>query len=861
MAKQEQIIKIRIDTGGSKGQLGALNKDVVKTGKSGKAAGTSMATSFAAARTAIFSAIPALKAFKFALISTGVGAIVVAIGSLIGFMAKAASKGAEFEKSLSTLKAISGATGETMEVLSDQAKQLGSTTIFTASQVVELQTELAKLGFSAGEIQNATPSILNLAASLDVSLADAASFAGSQIRAFGLDTSETQRVVDVMALSTTKSALDFGSLTESLKMAAPVMNATGVSVEKTAAMLGVLADTGIKGSLAGTGLSKTFIALNKEGISLEDAMAKVKGSTDQLGTAVDLVGVVGAKSLLNLANNGEKIAELEETFMGASDAVEQSGESFDGAAAAIAGIRADNLDGDLKGLSSAWEGLLLSFEDGGGIINTLRRGAVQLLTKAIQGFTTTVQFLGFFFKEAWDGMKEVAGGTGQIIAGSFQWLGGQIKKFANNVLLQIARIPILGSGIDKAAARRRVKEAASAIDEAEKKIKEGRDRLAAQQVKDATFMARFRKEQETKALVAEQKKQNEEMLELQQAQTEEEEKAAEERRKKREDNLKKLADLEKKYLRASQDMDDTSNAEKAARKRERAQAELDALELTNEEKKKAQANLDDYFDKLEEEAKEKDEAKATEEEAKRQSELEKKQADRMKEYELEKEFEQLTFEERRQLLADRRAAIDADELLSDEQKIEAKKLIGEAEAKLEEDKVKAKQMALDAVIGLAGAETGVGKALLLAKQLLAMKEMIMDMKRITFKGTKAVGEAAVDTASNVSSSSKIGFPQNIITIAAAIGQGISIMNTVKKAVRKSGGSAAGGTPPTAPPTVAPSAQSSSPAFNVIGASGTNQLAEAIGGQSQRPIKTFVVANEVTTEQALERNINAEASIS
>ena len=80
------------------------------------------------------------------------------------------------------------------------------------------------------------------------------------------------------------------------------------------------------------------------------------------------------------------------------------------------------------------------------------------------------------------------------------------KKFANNVLLQIARIPILGSGIDKAAARRRVREAADAVDEAEKKIREGRNKLAEQAVMDATFMARFRKEQEGKAIAQQEKK-------------------------------------------------------------------------------------------------------------------------------------------------------------------------------------------------------------------------------------------------------------------------------------------------------------------------------------------------------------------
>ena len=121
-----------------------------------------------------------------------------------------------------------------------------------------------------------------------------------------------------------------------------------------------------------------------------------------------------------------------------------------------------------------------------------------------------------------------------------------------------------------------------------------------------------------------------------------------------------------------------------------------------------------------------------------------------------------------------------------------KTAIAEKEEMLRQQKVAGQQQALDAFINIAGAETKVGKALLLAKQLLQAKEMIMDLKRITFKGAKAIGEAGVSTGENVANSSKIGFPQNLITIAAAIAQGISIVGTVKSAVSKSKAAAGGG---------------------------------------------------------------------
>lgn len=183
------------------------------------------------------------------------------------------------------------------------------------------------------------------------------------------------------------------------------------------------------------------------------------------------------------------------------------------------------------------------------------------------------------------------------------------------------------------------------------------------------------------------------------------------------------------------------------------------------------------------------------------------------------------------------------------------------ERELEKQKIRDKQMVLDAVSQFADAETGIGKALLIAKQALALQETLMDVKRITFKGAQAVGEAGVATAQNVAQSSKIGFPQNIITIAGAIAQGVSIIGSVKKAVSKTkAGAAAAAGAISAPSVSTPSRSSQPPAFNIVGASGTNQLAETIAGQSKQPIKAFVTSQDVTTAQSLERNIVEGASI-
>ena len=307
-----------------------------------------------------------------------VGAVVGGIRAVTGVFSSLVSTFSGFSKELSGLQAILGASATDMGKLSDQAKALGASTQFTAKEVVQLQTELAKLGFTTKEIQQSTEATLNLASSLDVGLGEAASLAGSTLRAFGLDASETAKVVDVMAKSSASSALDFSGLQESLKLVAPTSRALGVSIEETTAMLGVLADNGLKGSIAGTGLSKSFIQLTKAGIPLNEALDKVKNSSNQLNTAVELVGVVGAKSLLTLANNAPRIDALTESLNGA-----------EGSAKKLAETRLDNLAGDTTKLGSAWEGFLLSIEDGEGMFNGLLRGIVQATTALLNFLTPT----------------------------------------------------------------------------------------------------------------------------------------------------------------------------------------------------------------------------------------------------------------------------------------------------------------------------------------------------------------------------------------------------------------------------------------------------------------------------------------
>mgnify|MGYP003653499018 CR=1 FL=1 len=187
-----------------------------------------------------------------------------------------------------------------------------------------------------------------------------------------------------------------------------------------------------------------------------------------------------------------------------------------------------------------------------------------------------------------------------------------------------------------------------------------------------------------------------------------------------------------------------------------------------------------------------------------------------------------------------------------EQKIE----LLEKEIELEEQKKQAVNDALDAVIDAAGAETKLGRALFIAKQAMLIKEQIMEAKATLQRITLKASEAAVDVAKGASGTAKVGFPQNIPLLAAFAIQAAGIIMAIKSAVNAAKGSASqmgggGGSSVSTP---------QAPSFNIVGAAPENQLAQAIGEQEEKPIKAFVVSNEVTNAQALERNIVEGASI-
>ena len=259
----------------------------------------------------------------------------------------------EFEQQMARVEAITGATDEQIKALSDSAKTLGSTTRKTATEVGQLQEELAKLGFTTDEILASTEAIIQLSEATGSDLAQSSSVAAGVLNAFGLEAQDTQELVDVMAKSFTSSALDLNKFEVAMANIGPVTAEAGLSVQETTGLLGILVDRNIQASKAGTGLRNVFLTLAKKGKTLEGAMAEINSATKKTAKATEIFGKENAIVATTLASTKDEVRALTTSLNDAN-----------GSASEMAQITGDTLSGDLDRVTSAWEGFILSLEDG-----------------------------------------------------------------------------------------------------------------------------------------------------------------------------------------------------------------------------------------------------------------------------------------------------------------------------------------------------------------------------------------------------------------------------------------------------------------------------------------------------------------
>jgi hypothetical protein len=281
----------------------------------------------------------------------------------------------DFQKANSDLAAVLGKTRKEIKNLTRDAKRLGSTTRFTASQVTKLQKEFAKLGFSTEEILGVTEATLTLATATNTELPRSAEIVGNTLRAFQLDSSQTTRLVDVMTKSFNTSALDMEKFSTAMSTVAPIARNFGFDIERTTAILGVLADNGIDASTSGTALRNIFLELAKSGKSFEGAMKEINESTNKNAKALDLFGKRGAAVGTIIAQNTDKIEDLNVALIDSGGTAEQ-----------VADEQMNTLQGAMYELTSAWEGFIFSIESGDGVIS-------KALNSIVKGFTTLLNKL------------------------------------------------------------------------------------------------------------------------------------------------------------------------------------------------------------------------------------------------------------------------------------------------------------------------------------------------------------------------------------------------------------------------------------------------------------------------------------
>lgn len=302
---------------------------------------------------------------------------------------------ADFEKGMSTVQSISGATGEDLDKLSQKAKEMGLKTKYSAAESTEAFKYMAMAGWKAGEMADGIEGIMYLAGATGEDLAETSDIVTDALTAFGMEANDTKKIVDVLAQTANKSNTSVSMLGESFKYVAPVAGALQFNVQDVSTALGLMANSGIKASSAGTALRSLFTRMAKPtkesqaamdalGISLTDSNGNMKSlntimretrksfagltESQKAQYAAALAGKTGMSGLLAIVNSADK------DFNKLSSAIYNS----DGACKKMYDTANDNLAGQLTILKSTVEGIAVSF--GERLLPYVKKG-----TELIQG--------------------------------------------------------------------------------------------------------------------------------------------------------------------------------------------------------------------------------------------------------------------------------------------------------------------------------------------------------------------------------------------------------------------------------------------------------------------------------------------
>lgn len=377
-------------------------------------------------------------------------AIQQAINKLQDFAKETMNLGIDFSASMSNVQAISGATGDEIAMLEQKARDLGATTVFSASDVADGFGYMAMAGWDTQQMMDGIAGVLDLAASSGEDLATTSDIVTDALTAFGMGAEDAGRLADVMAAASSNANTNVSMLGESFKYVAPVAGALGYSAEDTAVALGLMANSGIKASQGGTALRTMLTnmakptddmayAMEQLGVSLSDDegnMYSLRDVMDQLRSGFGdlmiseeefneeqrLLQQALDDGAISQKEYDEQLNALVERAYGAEGAEKaryaamlsgkegMSGmlaivnaseqdygkltaaiETSSGAAEQMAGVMNDNLGGDIKEMNSALEEFKLKIFDS---IQQPMRDIVQFITgSVVPAATQTLQFI------------------------------------------------------------------------------------------------------------------------------------------------------------------------------------------------------------------------------------------------------------------------------------------------------------------------------------------------------------------------------------------------------------------------------------------------------------------------------------
>ena len=295
---------------------------------------------------------------------------------LAAFGALTLKTAADFETAMNRVGAVSGAVGNDLDNLSALARKMGRETQFSASQAADAMGFLAQAGFGVQEIMDALPGTLQLAASAQMDLGEAADIVSNVLSGYGLEIEQLSRVNDVLVKTFTSSNTNLQQLGEAMTYAAPIAAAAGVEFEQTAAALGLLGSAGIQASMAGTTLRGAIAKIlditpqaskrmKELGLNFQDAAGKIlpldqivqqlAPHADDAGLFMELFGLRAGPGMAVLVRQGaDELRSLTNELRNAG-----------GTAEAIANAQMEGLNGALKRLASAFEGLQLAIANAG----------------------------------------------------------------------------------------------------------------------------------------------------------------------------------------------------------------------------------------------------------------------------------------------------------------------------------------------------------------------------------------------------------------------------------------------------------------------------------------------------------------